>query len=356
MGRLSEGGKSEHVRGRQFRAPTSLFPTSILPRFQAKPANMPSEHCVLQDVAYVEQTQPQAQIKLCSSCHCQLSPESISLLHPEVAIVCTTCRERICAHRGLIEHPDRQKDDILQVEHFGSLVVDHDAPMCFRTPTPPPAAPSFPHSLVSPSSPIPILHHRQLCSPPASPSASPDSHDTPPSPSTSLADPRADITRLRVRSHSQGCLFPGAQFSGTQKSGRSSYEVSVTIVVRCHNYNILQLIDCDQDVDFTSSFLCGYLRIRGLTDDWPELTTYFDAQIIGSRYGFLTDDWGANEQEDMTHWARFPAFQKIRQEIRGPRHTIRDRDRDCVFMRWKERFLVPDHRVRDINGASFAGE
>jgi hypothetical protein len=24
-------------------------------------------------------------------------------------------------------------------------------------------------------------------------------------------------------------------------------------------------------------------------------------------------------------------------------------------MRWKERFLVPDHRVRDINGASFAG-
>jgi glucose-induced degradation protein 4 len=111
-----------------------------------------------------------------------------------------------------------------------------------------------------------------------------------------------------------------------------------------------------QDVDFTSSFLCGYLRIRGLTDDWPELTTYFDAQIIGSRYGFLTGDWGASEQEDMTHWARFPAFQKIKQEIRGPHHTIRDRDRDCVFMRWKERFLVPDHRVRDINGASFAGE
>lgn len=24
-------------------------------------------------------------------------------------------------------------------------------------------------------------------------------------------------------------------------------------------------------------------------------------------------------------------------------------------MRWKEQFLVPDHKVRDINGASFAG-
>jgi len=26
-----------------------------------------------------------------------------------------------------------------------------------------------------------------------------------------------------------------------------------------------------------------------------------------------------------------------------------------VFMRWKEQFLVPDHRVKHIAGASFAG-
>jgi hypothetical protein len=36
--------------------------------------------------------------------------------------------------------------------------------------------------------------------------------------------------------------------------------------------------------------------------------------------------------------------------------TIDDRDRGAVFMRWKEKFLVPDHRVQDISGASFAGE
>lgn len=35
---------------------------------------------------------------------------------------------------------------------------------------------------------------------------------------------------------------------------------------------------------------------------------------------------------------------------------MEDRDRGAVFMRWKERFLVPDHRVQDINGASFAGQ
>lgn len=93
-----------------------------------------------------------------------------------------------------------------------------------------------------------------------------------------------------------------------------------------------------------------------MTDDWPELTTYFDAEIIGSRYGFLTQNWGANEQEDMVHWQRFPAFRHVKHELKKPNLTIPDRDRGAVFMRWKERFLVPNHRVQDINGASFAGE
>lgn len=98
------------------------------------------------------------------------------------------------------------------------------------------------------------------------------------------------------------------------------------------------------------------MRIRGLTDDWPELTTYFDAEIIGSRHGFLTQNWGANEQEDMVHWQRFPAFRHVKHELKKPHLTMNDRDRGAVFMRWKERFLVPDHRVQDINGASFAGQ
>ncbi|KAJ7172341.1 vacuolar import and degradation protein-domain-containing protein, partial [Mycena filopes] len=152
-------------------------------------------------------------------------------------------------------------------------------------------------------------------------------------------DPLTDITRLRIRTQTHHCLYPGASFQGTQKSGRNSYDVNVTIV----------------DVDFASSFLCGYLRIRGLTDDWPELTTYFDAEIIGSRYGFLTQNWGATEQADMVHWSRFPAFRHVKSELKKPHLTMPDRDRGAVFMRWKERFLVPDHRVQDINGASFAG-
>ncbi|EGN93319.1 hypothetical protein SERLA73DRAFT_64429 [Serpula lacrymans var. lacrymans S7.3] len=155
----------------------------------------------------------------------------------------------------------------------------------------------------------------------------------------SSPDPLVDITHIRVRSKGHHCLYPGASFQGTQKSGRNSYDVNVTIV----------------DVNFSSSFLCGYLRIRGLTDDWPELTTYFDAEIIGNRYGFLTQNWGANEQEDMVHWQRFPAFRHVKSDLKKPHLTMADRDRGAVFMRWKERFLVPDHRVQDINGASFAG-
>jgi hypothetical protein len=93
-----------------------------------------------------------------------------------------------------------------------------------------------------------------------------------------------------------------------------------------------------------------------LTDDWPELTTYFDAEIIGSRYGFLTQNWGATQHEDMVHWSRFPAFKHIRHEAKRPHMTIDGQDRGAVFMRWKERFVVPDHRVQDINGASFAGK
>jgi len=38
------------------------------------------------------------------------------------------------------------------------------------------------------------------------------------------------------------------------------------------------------------------------------------------------------------------------------RGETRAKDRDFMFLRIKERFLVPDHRVRDISGASFAGK
>jgi hypothetical protein len=204
-----------------------------------------------------------------------------------------------------------------------------------RSPSPPQ------HNLLLDQNPITYLPtHSPAISPQNSsrPTALLTSTSQPRIQSTGYPDPLVDITRIRVRSQSHHCLYPGATFQGTQKSGRNSYDVSVTIV----------------DVNLPY-FLCGYLRIRGLTDDWPELTTYFDAEIIGSRHGFLTQKWGADENADISHWNRFPAFRHVKGEMNRPNLTISDRDRGVVFMRWKEKFLVPDHRVQDVNGASFAG-
>ncbi|KAI5986998.1 vacuolar import and degradation protein-domain-containing protein [Pisolithus marmoratus] len=118
----------------------------------------------------------------------------------------------------------------------------------------------------------------------------------------SLLEPTTDITHLQLCPQTYHCLYPGAIFTGTQKSGWSSYNVTITIT----------------DIDLLTSFLCGYFCICQLTPDWPELTTYFDAEIIGSRHGFLTQEWGASDQDDM-------------------------------------RFLVCDHKVNGISGVDFAG-
>ncbi|KAJ3175496.1 GID complex subunit 4, VID24 [Geranomyces variabilis] len=134
-------------------------------------------------------------------------------------------------------------------------------------------------------------------------------------------------------------LFSGSRFAGEQKSGRSSYDVTVEI----------------QHVDMRNSFLCGYLSIKGLTDDWPDLCTFFEGEIIGPKYSFLTRKWDADEDIDVQHWTRFPAFKDFQTEFNKDGFTYDFEENDIIFMRWKEHFLVPDHRIKAISGASFAG-
>jgi glucose-induced degradation protein 4 len=96
-----------------------------------------------------------------------------------------------------------------------------------------------------------------------------------------------------------------------------------------------------------------------LTEDNPTLTTFFEGEIIGSKYGFLTNhpDWGATDKIDVSHWNKFTAFRPYAKTVRkGGNIAIPNLgSKENIFMRWKERFLVPDHRVRTINGASFEG-
>ncbi|KAK9369437.1 vacuolar import and degradation protein-domain-containing protein [Lipomyces kononenkoae] len=149
-------------------------------------------------------------------------------------------------------------------------------------------------------------------------------------------------TRRSLATSSSSFLRSGSKFMGTQQSGRSTYEVHVEL----------------KHVDMSESFICGYLHIQGLTEDHPTLTTYFEGQMIGPKYSFITRrrDWGASEKTDIAHWARFPSWRPLAKQAKRPDYChVNFEQRDHIFMRWKECFLVPDHRVRDINGASFAG-
>ncbi|KAF1956416.1 hypothetical protein CC80DRAFT_76461 [Byssothecium circinans] len=141
---------------------------------------------------------------------------------------------------------------------------------------------------------------------------------------------------------SSSFLRPGSRFTGNQTSDHQQYEVAVEI----------------KYVDMRESLLCGYLRIKGLTQDHPSLTTYFEGEIIGSKYTFITQhpEWGSNEKVDRQHWARFPAYKPLTKYSSRPDLITKDwMQKEHLFMRWKEYFLVPDHRVKTINGASFEG-
>lgn len=68
---------------------------------------------------------------------------------------------------------------------------------------------------------------------------------------------------------------PGAWFTGVQMSQSHRYSVTVRL----------------QDVNLDQSTLSGYLTIEGLTDEYPSLTTFFEAEIIGKRHKFQTRKW-----------------------------------------------------------------
>ncbi|KAJ5135205.1 uncharacterized protein N7515_004483 [Penicillium bovifimosum] len=151
-----------------------------------------------------------------------------------------------------------------------------------------------------------------------------------------------EFSNVRLTPNHTSFLRSGSKFVGTQQSDRQVYNVDVEI----------------KHVDMAESYLCGYLRIQGLTEDHPTLTTFFEGEIIGTKHTFQTrnEAWGASEKTDLHHWSRFPAWRPLAKQAKRADFTYRNfTQREHIFMRWKESFLVPDHRVRTISGASFEG-
>jgi len=190
---------------------------------------------------------------------------------------------------------------------------------------------------------------RGLISPPALPSLHSSQSALPISADDVSSKTRPSITTCgaedlscRILPSAVSYLRSGTRFVGTQQSGRSTYDVSVEL----------------KHVNFQESTLCGYLRIAGLTEDNPTLTTYFEGEIIGPRFSFLTKhpDWGASEKTDLQHWARFASWRPLAKQARKHDFCLRSfAHKEHIYMRWKECFLVPDHHVQSISGASFAG-
>ncbi|CEG67215.1 hypothetical protein RMATCC62417_03678 [Rhizopus microsporus] len=152
-------------------------------------------------------------------------------------------------------------------------------------------------------------------------------------------DAWVDISAKRLRSSRLGALYDGSRFKGMQKCGANTYNVIVDI----------------QHVDLAASKISGYLNIEGLTTECPELTTFFEGEIIGPHYSFLTRKWQAQQSIDILHWGRFPSFEPYISVFNNDDFVYDPYDNDFVYMRWKEHFLVPDHCVSNIDGASFAG-
>lgn len=160
-----------------------------------------------------------------------------------------------------------------------------------------------------------------------------------------------DFSHRRLRPQYPSATFqPYSKFKGTQQSDRQIYNVEVTILT----------------VDIAQSSMSGYLQICGLTPDHPTLTTFFTGEIIGGpdqKYSFRTRDpaWGASDKTDLTHWARFPAWRPLSLHAKRNINFVYPMNhedwwqQEYIFMRWKEHFLVPDYKLKSIQGASFEG-
>lgn len=200
------------------------------------------------------------QAKICSNCHSLVDPTSSVFLPEADAIICNGCRvsarssstspdgHAMCLDvdptfdHGISPHEDRNplqntrhiSDDHIFVEDTDVISPTSQTSLSV-------SENAYHVSLITPPtytrkhSPLTLNCNTSSALHPVSLTAlttQPTSTAKRPEPSSASLDPLIDITRLRVRSRGHHCLYPGASFQGTQKSGRNSYDVNVTIVVR----------------------------------------------------------------------------------------------------------------------------
>lgn len=163
-------------------------------------------------------------------------------------------------------------------------------------------------------------------------------------------------------------LAPRKRFVGYQISGYKKFQVTITIQsVSLPNNN---------ESNCTSPHLTGFLSIKGLTVQNPEITTFFESITVTDSLGFLSkdipidyDSYKATDQTDLEHWLNFPSFKELcmQNDPKNPSKNILQSIIDgtyahtdylnqrFLYMRWNEKFLVPDADLESIDGASYDG-
>lgn len=211
-----------------------------------------------------------AQVKICSSCHSALP----FFLSPTDPLVCALCRERpidLSTHRQLRIDQDTPYSLRTSSAHDSPILSNsrrQQQDIAAYDSSPTPSSDSY-HSSPIPSANYPkkpVLSNIQ-CNISTTSTLHPHSahfssafpYETPATHHQQLhaqktADPLADVTRLRIRSPTHHCLYPGATYQGTQKSGRNSYDVNVTIVVGC--FCCMLQLDDRIDLSLGRQFRC----------------------------------------------------------------------------------------------------
>lgn len=153
-------------------------------------------------------------------------------------------------------------------------------------------------------------------------------------------------------------LRPNAVYIGEQQLSSSKYHIKVEF----------------KTIDLANSLVTGFLQINGLTDDNPVITTCFRGEIINNpvhthrgprtplarRFSFRTENplWGSYFENDLDHWRKLTGSYDLNDaQLKAKLARIQDGTEasNLIYMRWKEEFLLPDSRVKQIANASFEG-
>lgn len=151
-------------------------------------------------------------------------------------------------------------------------------------------------------------------------------------------------------------LRPNSKFVGIQQSGKAKYNIRAEF----------------KTVDLVNSLVVGFLQINGLTEQYPEMTTCFKGEIINNpfkvtnelalnkEYSFITENkkWESSFTNDLDHWKKLTNYYNLTDaDFLNKLKLINDdkKDQGLLYMRWKEEFLLPDSRIKEIKGASFEG-